>query len=485
MDINLPSAKVNVITRFAKGKDKKNMVDNYKVAGGHKDTVESASNILKEGGNAFDAAIAGVFASMSCEYLYTGAASGGAMLVKKNGFSADIIDFFVETPPINPSKVKDFKAINADFGDTKQEFNIGAGSVGIPGTLPGLIHIHKEYGSLPFSVLVEQALDLSKKGCLISKNQEYLSEVLSPIISSSKVLESLFIKDGSLLKEGDLFINTEFASFLDQFLYEDATTFYRHEVCPLFYNSFKEGGIIELKNLQEYTPKKRVPLELKYRGHQIFMNPEPSTGGTLINAGLKQLSGLDVVSKQDIEGALHKIKKFKDQDMVGSTTHLSVIDKENNVASVTTTNGVGAGFTVPGTGIMPNNMLGEKHLNINGFHNWKSQQRIPSNICPTLIVDKNNNLTTLGSAGSSRIISATMSVISNLLNNEMSLKRSISKSRIHLEGDTLHCEPSDGHPEYKTENVVIWEAKNMYFGGVNACSSFDSVGDERRSGVSV
>ena len=485
MDINLPSAKVNVITRFAKGKDKKNMVENYKVAGGHKDTVESASNILKEGGNAFDAAIAGVFASMSCEYLYTGAASGGAMLVKKNGFSADIIDFFVETPPINPSKVKDFKAINADFGDTKQEFNIGAGSVGIPGTLPGLIHIHKEYGSLPFSVLVEQAIDLSKKGCLISKNQEYLSEVLSPIISSSKVLESLFIKDGSLLKEGDLFINTEFASFLDQFLYEDATTFYRHEVCPLFYNSFKGGGIIELKNLQEYTPKKRAPLELKYRGHQIFMNPEPSTGGTLINAGLKQLSGLDVVSKQDIEGALHKIKKFKDQDMVGSTTHLSVIDKENNVASVTTTNGVGAGFTVPGTGIMPNNMLGEKHLNINGFHNWKSQQRIPSNICPTLIVDKNNNLTTLGSAGSSRIISATMSVISNLLNNEMSLKRSISKSRIHLEGDTLHCEPSDGHPEYKTENVVIWEAKNMYFGGVNACSSFDSVGDERRSGVSV
>ena len=485
MDINLPSAKVNVITRFAKGKDKKNMVENYKVAGGHKDTVESASNILKEGGNAFDAAIAGVFASMSCEYLYTGAASGGAMLVKKNGFSADIIDFFVETPSINPSKVKDFKAINADFGNTKQEFNIGAGSVGIPGTLPGLIHIHKEYGSLPFSVLVEQAIDLSKKGCLVSKNQEYLSEVLSPIISSSKVLESLFIKDGSLLKEGDLFINTEFASFLDQFLYEDATTFYRHEVCPLFYNSFKEGGIIELENLQEYTPKKRAPLELKYRGHQIFMNPEPSTGGTLINAGLKQLSGLDVVSKQDIEGALHKIKKFKDQDMVGSTTHLSVIDKENNVASVTTTNGVGAGFTVPGTGIMPNNMLGEKHLNINGFHNWKSQQRIPSNICPTLIVDKNNNLTTLGSAGSSRIISATMSVISNLLNNEMSLKRSISKSRIHLEGDTLHCEPSDGHPEYKTENVVIWEAKNMYFGGVNACSSFDSVGDERRSGVSV
>ena len=485
MDINLPSAKVNVITRFAKGKDKKNMIDNFKIAGGHKDTVESARNILKEGGNAFDAAIAGVFASMSSEYLYTGAASGGAMLVKRNGSSADIIDFFVETPSIDLSKVKDFKAIKADFGSTKQEFNIGAGSVGIPGTLPGLIQVHKDYGSLPFSVLVEQALELSKRGCLISKNQEYLSEVLLPIISSSKTLESLFIKDGSLLKEGDLFCNAEFASFLDQFLYEDATTFYKHEVCPLFYKSFKRGGIIELKDLQDYAPKKRTPLELRYRGHSIFMNPEPSTGGTQINAGLEKLSDLDVVSKKEIEEALHKIKNFKEQDMVGSTTHLSIIDEEKNVASVTTTNGVGAGFTVPGTGIMPNNMLGEKHLNINGFHNWKSRQRIPSNICPTLIIDKSNNLTTLGSAGSSRIISATLSVISNLLNNKMSLKESVSKSRIHLEGDTLHCEPTDCPPKYKTENVVLWAKKNMYFGGVNACSSFESVGDERRGGGSV
>ena len=180
------------------------MVENFKIAGGHRNTAESAKNILLEGGNAFDAAIAGVFSSMSCEYLYTGAASGGAMLVKKNGFHPEIIDFFVETPPIDRSKVGDFKAIYADFGDTKQEFNIGAGSVGIPGTIPGLIQIHKDYGSLPFSILVEQAIDLAKKGSFISKNQEYLSGVLSPIISSSRALESLFSKDGSMLKQGCL-----------------------------------------------------------------------------------------------------------------------------------------------------------------------------------------------------------------------------------------------------------------------------------------
>ena len=456
-----------------------------KIAGGHHNTVDSAYNILKLGGNAFDAAIAGVFSSMSCEYLYTGAASGGAMLVKKNGSSPHIIDFFVETPAINPAKVKDFKTIHADFGDTKQEFNIGVGSVGIPGTLPGLIQIHKNYGSLPFSVLVEQAIDLAKNGCSISQNQEYLSEVLSPVIESSKMLKSIFTKRGSLLKAGDSFFNKDFGSFLEQFLYEDANKFYKYEVCPLFYNTLKEGGIISLKDLQGYTPKKRDPLKTQYRNHTIFMNPLPSTGGRLINRGLGELRELNRVSRKDIENALYKIKTVKEKDMVGSTTHLSIIDKENNVASVTTTNGVGAGFIIPGTGIMPNNMLGEKHLNLHGFHNWESKQRMPSNICPTLIVDNNQNLTTLGSAGSSRIISAIMSVITNLINNGMSLKEAISKPRVHLEGSVLHCEPHINHPEYQTKNVVLWEEKSMYFGGVNACSPSNSVADERRSGVSV
>ena len=461
------------------------MEKKIKIAGGHYNTVDSAYNILKLGGNAFDAAIAGVFSSMSCEYLYTGAASGGAMLVKKNGSSPHIIDFFVETPAINPAKVKDFKTIHADFGDTKQEFNIGVGSVGIPGTLPGLIQIHKNYGSLPFPVLVEQAVDLAKNGCSISKNQEYLSEVLSPVISSSETLKSIFTKKGSLLKEGDSFFNKDFGSFLEQFLYEDANKFYKHEVCPLFYNTIKEGGIVSLKDLQEYIPKKRDPLKTQYRNHSIFMNPLPSTGGRLINRGLDELRELNSVSRKDIERALYKIKTVKEKDMVGSTTHISIIDKENNIASVTTTNGVGAGFIIPGTGIMPNNMLGEKHLNPRGFHGWKSKQRIPSNICPTLIVDNNQNLTTLGSAGSSRIISAIISVITNLINNGMPLKEAISKPRVHLEGSTLHCEPHSNHLEYQTKNVVMWEEKSMYFGGVNACSLSDSVADERRGGVSV
>ena len=98
------------------------MDKNFKIAGGHRDTVESAKNILESGGNAFDAAISGVFSSMVCEYLYTGAASGGAMLVKKNGGDPSLIDFFVETPKANKKDVfkeKHKRCDNGNYYDTK------------------------------------------------------------------------------------------------------------------------------------------------------------------------------------------------------------------------------------------------------------------------------------------------------------------------------------------------------------------------------
>ena len=461
------------------------MEKKFKVAGGHRDTVCSAQNILKSGGNAFDAAISGVFSSMVCEYLYTGVASGGAMLVKKNGLYPSLIDFFVETPASIKKSVKDFKTIYADFGDTKQEFNIGAGSVGVPGTIPGLIEIHRQYGSLPFSVLVEQAVGLAKKGSVISKNQEYLSGVLSPVISSSPKLLSLFQKNGVFITAGEKFFNKDLGFFLEQFLYEDPASFYKNEVCPLFYDTIGWGGVVGLKDLQDYAPKTRKPLKVRYRGCDIFMNPKPSMGGVLIKEGLKSLSKTKNVSKKDVEVALRAINLLKDRDAVGSTTHLTVIDGEKNVASVTTTNGVGAGFVIPKTGVMPNNMLGEKHLNPHGFHSWESKQRIPSNICPTLILGGKQQLVALGSAGSSRIISAILSVITNTLDRKMGLIDAVSSPRIHLEGGVLHCEPDSKKPSYGAAETVNWGDKNMYFGGVNACSFSESVGDERRDSFSV
>ena len=481
-------ANADFITYFNKEKDK-NMDTVGKIAGGHKETVDSARNILRDGGNAFDAAIAGIFSSFVCEYLYTGPAGGGAMLAYKKNCVPILFDFFVETPKIEKKRVSDFEKIVADFGGTKQAFHMGWGSVGVPGILPGLIHIHKKLGVLPFKVLVEQAVEVGKNGSKVSKNQEYLTRVLRPVISGSKEIKNLFLKDGKFLKYGDKFYNKKLSSFLSSFLYEDPESFYKNEVCPLFYKALSRGGIISLSDLQSYKVKERTPLSKKYKQHTIFTNPAPSTGGQTILAGLDALVETGVVGPCELEGALLAANKKNNRtgSKVGSTTHLSVVDKENNVVSVTTTNGCGSGRTVPETGIMPNNMLGEEHLNPEGFHVWNRRSRIPSNIAPTVLFKKKKPVVALGSAGSSRIISAILCTLSNLVNNKMDLASAIESPRIHIEGDTLHHEPFDGSTTFsgfKTKSVVSWKEKNMYFGGVNAAGAVSAFGDNRRSGYS-
>ena len=460
------------------------------IAGGHKDTVDAAENILKDGGNAFDAAIAGVFASFVAEYLYTGPGGGGALLACQKNKEPVLFDFFVESPFAKEKSVGDFQKIVADFGGTKQNFYIGMGSVGIPGVLPGLIHAHKRLGSLPFSILVEQAVFLAKKGTKVSKNQEYLTRVLAPVVSSSKEIKKLFSKDGDLLKYGDTFYNPDMGGFLENFLNEDPGSFYINEVCPLFFDALSSGGIVSLEDLVGYKVEERAPLRKEYKNHTIFTNPLPSTGGEMIFSGLKTLSEKGVVGPEEVEEALISTQLIKKGfgGPVGSTTHLSIIDKNKNVASVTTTNGVGAGKLVGNTGIMPNNMLGEEHLNPYGFHAWPKKQRIPSNIAPTLVFKNKNPFVALGSAGSSRIVSAIICTLANLINNKMTIGAAVDSPRLHIEAGVLHHEPFKEKKDlynFKSAEVVSWEEKNMYFGGVNAASVGSSFGDDRRSGYSL
>ena len=459
------------------------------IAGGHKNTVDAAENILKDGGNSFDAAIAGVFVSFVAEYLYTGPAGGGALLAYKKNESPVLFDFFVETPKTQGKKVQDFQKIVADFGGTKQNFYIGMGSVGVPGVLPGLIRVHKKLGSLPFSVLAEQAVVLAKEGAKVSKNQEYLTKVLGPVISSSEKIKRLFSKEDRFLRYGEKFYNPDLGSFLENFLHEDPESFYTNEVCPLFFKSFSAGNIINLKDLLEYKVKERRPIFQKHGECEVFTNPLPSTGGAMILGGLKALEKNKTVGPEEVEKALISAQLVNGglSSSIGSTTHLSIIDKSNNVASVTTTNGVGAGKLIDKTGIMPNNMLGEPHLNPRGFHVWQKKQRIPSNIAPTIVFRGGEPVLALGSAGSSRIISAIICTLANLINNKMSIKKSVVSPRLHIEGETLHHEPfneKDKQYSFTSKKVVGWKEQNMYFGGVNAAGVKHSFGDDRRSGYS-
>lgn len=509
------------------------MAGNNRIAAGDKTTAESARIVLEAGGNAFDAAVAACFTAMIAEPTLTSAAGGGFL----NAYPADgkpiLFDFFVNTPSGDVNKM-DFYKIIVDFGTTKQAFHIGKGSVAVPGIVAGLLLAHDYLGDMPIKLVMEPAIEFAKKGIRLTKTQAYVLRILKPIIIRNSIGQRMFAPEGELLSESDLLCMPDFADFLDVLTYEGKDLFYRGEVAKNLLSEIDGGGLIQYDDLLHYQVVLRDPLKTSFHGYTILGNPPPSLGGLLIDATLTLLeksgetqvtpiSLLRLVEAFETTNILRqeRVKEppsarsskltqqefFKDYlDMylssysprnviksephsLGSTTHISILDRAGNAVSVTTTNGEGSGIFIPGTGIMLNNMLGEEDLNPEGFHQYNKGKRLSSMISPTIVMDKRNPVLITGSAGSSRILSVIVQIILNTLCNNMKIEEATAASRIHLERNVLHLEP--GFPDdvvKKLEEryeIKRWEEQNLYFGGANSVSSSSCAGDPRRDGYAL
>ena len=494
------------------------------ISTGSEEASLAAKEILRFGGNAFDAAVSAIFVSMTSEFALTGAFGGGTMLGVKQNSTPFIYDFFVNSP-IKNNKNCEFFNINVDFGETSQKFNIGLGSIATPGNLMGLIEIQKKYGKLDIKDVLQNAIYIANNGVIITSYQGYIMSLIKPILENDNSTNNLFFKNNKLLKEGDTFKNIEFGNFLSMLIKEGHNYFYKGDGLNIILKFLDNKSNLSKNDFSDYQTFERKAESINFNNHTIYTNSSPSHGGPLIifllkilrESGVKidnnsLISAMDITSKArektcvnpNLENEINKIfdrknfKKFlnhfknnildfsKPIDGFGSTTHVSIIDKENNAASITTTNGEGCGYTIPEYGIMMNNMLGEEDLNPFGFHNWNKKRRLPTMISP-IIITKNNKLKFIfGSGGSNRIRSANIQVILNLLIHKMSLKDSISKSRLHLEGDTLFYE-SNTEFNINKNNIKLkpFKKKSLFFGGVNAVSPKSSVSDERRGGYSI
>ena len=498
------------------------------IAGGEKTTVQSAAEILENGGNAFDAAVGAVFTSMIAECNLTGPGGGGAFLACPLGKDPILFDFFVDTPPPQPNKALDFFSISVNFGPSQQEFHIGQGSVAVPGNTAGLLKVHERLGTLPLKTVLAPAIETARKGVILNDAQGYLMKILVPILTHSKNGESLFTPNGNILHAGDRFKNPAFADFLEELITQGADYFYKGLGQEYILNTVGERGLLTADCLANYSVVERKPLRSHFNGKTIYTNPAPSVGGTLITFTLQLMERLNTVSPFKLINLIHAmevttkvrqdvcndpndnylisqildekhfepyLKQYhylesknmpKDPPSRGATTQVSIIDKAGNAAGVTTTNGEGCGYLIPELGIMLNNMLGEEDLNQSGFHKFVRQQRLPTMMSPTIVVGNTGPELVIGSGGSNRIRSAIIQVILNL-SKGMNLKTAIQSPRIHLEGNTLHCEPGITLPEEnKLSNrfhIHQWDEQNLFFGGVNAVTAVEAVGDPRRGGT--
>ena len=170
-----------------------------------------------------------------------------------------------------------------------------------------------------------------------------------------------------------------------------------------------------------------------------------------------------------------------------------MIDSDGLAVSLTTTAGESAGYVVPGTGMITNNILGEADLHPAGFHKRPPGRSIPTMMTPTFILKDGKIRLVVGSGGSIRIRSAILQVLSNLLDYKMKLVDAVNLSRVHLENGVLQCEygfdekavdqlESRGYP------VNRWDKRSIYFGGAHSVSRTDSgqlvaSGDSRRGGA--
>ncbi len=168
------------------------------VAAGHEITANAARLLLEDGGNAFDAALGGLFAACVAEPVLASLGGGGFLLAHRAEGDSLLYDFFSQTPRRKiPLAEVDFYPILADFGKAQQEFHIGLGSIATPGVVRGIFEIHRDLCRLPLKVIAEPALNAARGGIRLNSFQHYISNIVAPILQATPEALRLHATDES------------------------------------------------------------------------------------------------------------------------------------------------------------------------------------------------------------------------------------------------------------------------------------------------
>jgi gamma-glutamyltranspeptidase / glutathione hydrolase len=493
------------------------------VAAGHPLTAEAGAEILRKGGNAVDAAVCAVLTSFATESPLTGFGAGGHMMVHLGG-ETTLIDFFVAAPGLDGVERRaELVPIPIRFdAETTQTFHVGAASCGVPGTPAGLAHALKRFGTMPLAELVGPGVRFAREGAPINRGQAHLLEILAPIHQHMPESRKLYAPQGGQLGEGDIFRFPELSDALERFAAEGPEPFYRGEIAARISEFVVgHGGTLGPGDLAAYEALERPPVVAPFRGTEVLTNPPPSSGGILVayclgllerfgsHSGPEQLVlAMEAANdRRDLAFAEALYEEgmeagFLDPagldlaaaDLLGSTTHISVLDAEGACASVTCSNGSGSGVLVPGTGVILNNMLGEEDLNPTGFHSIAPGRRVPSMMAPTVVLQDGEIVLAVGSAGSNRIRSAILQTVVQAVEQGRPVEAAIEAPRLHFEQGVVQAEKGID-PEALTGleargwEVARWPSLNLFFGGVQAVArdpvsgELSGGGDPRRGGA--
>ena len=498
------------------------------VAAGHPLTAQAGADVLRDGGNAVDAAVACVLMSFVAESPLTGPGAGGFMLLHTAGGESHLLDFFVVAPGLGLDGREPAALMPIDIRfseDAVQRFNVGPSSCGAYGTTLGLAEALDRFGSARLADLTAAPARAAREGVEVVPMQAFLFQVLEPILRSTPEAAAIYAPGGRLLAEGETIRLPELGDLLDRLGAEGPAFLYMGDVAATVSDWVLErGGLLTREDLAAYEVVERRPVSVRYRGREVLTNPPPSSGGILIADALGILERLEephdpyviaeVIASTNrardaefLEGLATEgyLERFLAKDALdsvatevrerlGNTTHIAVMDAEGACASVTCSNGSCSGVIVPGTGVHLNNMLGEQDLNPLGYHRHAPGARVPSMMSPTVVLRDGRPEVALGSAGSNRIRSAILQTILGVVDHGLPAQEAVSSSRLHVEGREVEAEPGvDPVALDRLERggwtVRRWAERNLFFGGVQAVArnpetgELTGGGDPRRGGV--
>lgn len=467
------------------------IAENAMIVSAREEASQIGIEILKKGGNAYDASVA-VELALAVSYPYAGNLGGGGFLVYRTQYGELGSFDFRETAPLAASRDM-YLDENGDFQQEKSK--IGGLAIGVPGTIAGLFAIHEKLGSLPMEEILEPVIELAEAGYTVTKKQEKQFAEYKTKFEEVTGEPFLYTED---ISAGDIVKNTALATTLTRISENGLAEFYRGETARILVDFIrKKGGIITMEDLAIYEAKWREPLVFKYKDLDVISMAPPSSGGICLAQIMKMLEpysladydhnsvkAIQIITEAERRAYADRSYYLGDPDFIDipvdsllsddylkdrmstfsfdaatpsesiktatitgyespETTHFSIVDQFGNAASVTTTlnSAFGSKLYVKELGFFLNNEMDDFSAkpgqpNIYGLTGGAAnaiepQKRMLSSMTPT-IVEKDGELwMVVGTPGGATIITSVLQAILNVYEYNMPMQEAVNVPRFH------------------------------------------------------